>query len=155
MTSESNNHHHNPLNNGNSISTPCSLNTCPNLRQSQFSSNPQRPIAAQRPQLLELRRDGGELLRQRAGRVDLLGLVVGGDKAGDVGGGENGEGAVIAHFRGWGEALVGINWGTVVVDDDDGNVGGLCGLMSSSWVFEVVFDFALSVSEQADLLELK
>jgi hypothetical protein len=92
--------------------------------------------------------------------VDLLGLVVGGDEAGDVGGGEDGEGAVFAHFRGWGEALVGINWGTVVVDDDDdddddGNVGGLCGLMSSSWAFEVVFDFALSDSEQADLLELK
>jgi hypothetical protein len=88
------------------------------------------------------------------GGVDLLGLVVGRNEVGDVVGGEDREGAVFAHFRGWGEALVGINGGTVVVDDD-GNVGGLCGLMSSNWAFEVVFDFALSDSEQEDLLELK
>ncbi len=47
---------------------------------------------------LELARDQGELLGEGAGRVDVLGGVVGSCEVGDVGGGEDVVEAVFAHF---------------------------------------------------------
>lgn len=57
----------------------------------------QAHLALRLPDQLELFRDGGELLCERAGGIDLLSCAVGSEEVGDVGWGEDGELAVFAH----------------------------------------------------------